>query len=140
MANVNKVILIGNLTRDPDSRELPSGSVVVEFGMAINRKWKGKGGDGEEVCFVDCTAWGRTGEVIAEYCHKGEPIYVEGRLKLDSWEGRDGTKRSKLGVVVENMQLLGGKRKSEDWVGDAKGVPPSAPPAGDAALDGDIPF
>ena len=141
MANVNKVILIGNLTRDPELRYTPSGTAVCDFGLAVNRKWKSKdGGDGEDTLFVDCSAWAKGGETIRQYCHKGDPLYVEGRLKLDSWDGKDVQKRSKLSVVVENFQFLAGKRKSEDWVGDAKGVPPSAPPAGDAALDGDIPF
>ena len=127
MANVNKVILIGNLTRDPEMRYLESGTAVVDFGMAINRKWKGKDGrDGEETCFVDAQAWARTAEVITEYCHKGDPLYIEGRLKLDSWEGRDGQKRSKLRVVVENMQLLGGRRSGTDEVKQRE--PPAPPP------------
>jgi len=111
MANVNKVMLIGNLTRDPELRFIPSGAAVCEFGLAINRKWKGKDGQtNEEVCFVDLQAWARSAEVITEYCHKGDPLYIEGRLKLDTWDGRDGKKQSKLRVVVENFQLLGGRK------------------------------
>jgi len=110
-ANVNKVILIGNLTRDPELRTLQSGTAVCEFGLAINRKWRGKDGQqSEDTCFVDLQAWAKAAEVITEYVHKGDPLYVEGRLKLDSWEGRDGTKRSKLRVVVEQFQFLGGRR------------------------------
>lgn len=111
MANVNKVILIGNLTRDPELRYTPNGTAVVEFGMAMNRKWKGRDGQQkEDTCFVDVQAWTRSAEVISEYCRKGAPLYVEGRLQLDSWEGRDGQKRSKLRVVVQNFQFLGAPR------------------------------
>jgi single-strand DNA-binding protein len=110
-AGVNKVILIGNLTRDPQLKYLPSQTAVAEFGLAINRKYKSASGEAkEDVCFVDCTAFGRTGEVINQYCQKGKQIYVEGRLKYDTWEDKQGGgKRSKLGVVVENFQFLGGR-------------------------------
>jgi single-strand DNA-binding protein len=111
MANVNKVILIGNLTRDPQLKYLPSQLAVAEFGLAVNRKFKTSAGeDREEVCFVDCSAFGRTAEIINQYCQKGKQIYIDGRLKYDSWEDKQGGgKRSKLLVVVENMQLLGGR-------------------------------
>ena len=108
MANVNKVFLIGNLTRDPELRYTPQGTAVGEFGLAINRQWKGPNGEKkEEVCFVDCQAWARTAEVISEYCKKGSLLFVEGRLKLDSWEGKDGQKRSRMRVVVDNFQFIG---------------------------------
>ena len=108
MANVNKVFLIGNLTRDPELRYTPQGTAVGEFGIAINRQWKGPNGEKkEEVCFVDCQAWARGAEIISEYCKKGSSLFVEGRLKLDSWEGKDGQKRSRMRVVVENFQFLG---------------------------------
>jgi single-strand DNA-binding protein len=111
MANVNKVILIGNLTRDPQLKYLPSQTAVVEFGLATNRKFKAANGeDREEVCFVDCSAFGKTAEVINQYCQKGRPLFIEGRLKFDSWEDKQGGgKRSKLSVVVENFQFLGGR-------------------------------
>jgi single-strand DNA-binding protein len=111
MPSFNKVILLGNLTRDPQLRYLPSQTAVVDFGLACNRKWKGQNGeDREEVLFVDVSAFGRQAEVINEYCRKGRPLFVEGRLKLDSWEDKQGGgKRSKLSVVVENFQLLGGR-------------------------------
>src|SRR5271168_5191543 len=111
MANVNKVILIGNLTRDPQLKYLPSQMAVVEFGLATNRKFKAANGEErEDVCFVDCSAFGRTAEVINQYCQKGRPIFIEGRLKFDSWEDKQGGgKRSKLSVVVENFQFLGGR-------------------------------
>jgi single-strand DNA-binding protein len=110
MSSVNKTILIGNLTRDPELKNLPGGSSVAEFGLATNRKFKAANGeDREEVCFVDCAAFGRQGEVIHQYCKKGKSLYVEGRLRFDSWDDKNGGgKRSKLSVVVENFQFLGG--------------------------------
>jgi single-strand DNA-binding protein len=109
MANVNKVILIGNLTRDPQLKYLPSQTAVAEFGLATNRRFTTASGENrDEVCFVDCAAFGRTGEVINQYCKKGKQIYIEGRLKFDSWEDKQGGgKRSKLSVVVESFQFLG---------------------------------
>ena len=111
MASFNKVILMGNLTRDPQLKYLPSQTAVVEFGLACNRKFKTQAGeDKEEVTFVDCTAFGRTGEVINQYFTKGKPIFIEGRLKYDQWEDKQGGgKRSKITVVVENFQFVGGR-------------------------------
>jgi single-strand DNA-binding protein len=111
MASYNRVILMGNLTRDPELRFLPSQQAVVNFGLAMNRKYKLQSGeDREEVVFIDCSAFGRQAEVINQYCQKGRPLLVEGRLKLDTWEDKQGGgKRSKLSVVVENFQLLGGR-------------------------------
>lgn len=111
MPSVNKVILIGNMTRDPQSRQLPTQNLVTEFGLAVNRKFKSpEGEDREEVCFVDCSAFGRQAEVIQKYCKKGKLLYVEGRLRYDTWEDKNGHgKRSKLSVVVENFQFLGGR-------------------------------
>ena len=109
MANYNKVIMIGNLTRDPELRYLPSQTAVCELGLAVNRRWKGADGQQrEETCFVDCTAFGKPGEVIKQYMAKGRSIMIEGRLQLDTWEGKDGTKRSKHRIVIENFQFLGG--------------------------------
>ena len=111
MASFNKVLLMGNLTRDPQLKYLPSQTAVCEFGIASNRKFRtGSGEDREEVLFVDCTAFGRQGEVINQYCTKGKPIFIEGRLKYDSWDDRNGGgKRSKLTVVVDNFQFIGGR-------------------------------
>lgn len=111
MASFNKVLLMGNLTRDPQLKYLPSQTAVAEFGLACNRKFKGQNGeDREDVLFVDVTAFGRQAEVINQYCQKGRPLFVEGRLKLDQWEDKNGGgKRSKLTVVVENFQLLGSR-------------------------------
>ncbi|HEX4124908.1 MAG TPA: single-stranded DNA-binding protein [Tepidisphaeraceae bacterium] len=133
MANYNKVILVGNLTRDPQLRYLPSQMAVVDFGLAVNHRFRTKTGeDREEVCFIDCSAFGKGAEIINQYCTKGRPLLVEGRLKYDTWEDKQGGgKRSKHVVVVDNFQLLGGR-------GDAPGGPgaPGAPSydqdAGDA--------
>ena len=113
MANFNKVLLMGNLTRDPQLRYLPSQMAVAEFGLAINRKWKGpQGEEREEVAFIECTAWGKTAETINQYCQKGRAIFVEGHLKFDQWEDKQGGgKRSKLSVVVQNFQFIGGPRE-----------------------------
>jgi single-strand DNA-binding protein len=109
MANLNKVFLMGNLTRDPELRYTPSGSPVCEFGMAINRTYKtGSGEQREEVCFVDVVMWGRRGVVISEYMTKGRPIFIEGRLQYDSWETAEG-RRSRLRVVADNFELIGGR-------------------------------
>ena len=133
MPSFNKVILLGNLTRDPQLRYLPSQMAVVDFGLATNRKWKTQTGEErEDVLFIDCSAFGRQAEVINEYCRKGRPLFIEGRLKLDTWEDKQGGgKRSKIAVVVENFQLLG----SRDGAPGGGGAPAGddmnqAPPAG----------
>lgn len=127
MANFNKVLLMGNLTRDPELRYTPSGTAVCEFGLAVNRSWTSKDGQKrEETCFVDCQAWARSGEIIQEYCRKGRPLFVEGRLTYDSWEGRDGQKRSKLRVTVDSFQFIGGR--GEAGAGSAGAARNSAPP------------
>ncbi len=111
MASFNKVMLMGNLTRDPQLKYLPSQTAVVEFGVACNRKFRtANGEDREEVTFVDITAFGKQAEVLNQYMTKGKPIFIEGRLKLDQWEDKQGGgKRSKLSVVVENFQFVGGR-------------------------------
>src|SRR5580704_6849333 len=109
MASFNRVVLVGNLTRDPELRYIPSGTAVTEIGLAINDRRKGANGEWiEETTFVDVTLWARTAEVASEYLTKGSSVLVEGRLKLDTWE-KDGKKNSKLRVVGEKMQMLGGK-------------------------------
>jgi len=108
MAGYNKVILVGNLTRDPQLRYLPNNTAVCDFGLAVNRRWRDKDGNQkEEVCFVDVTAFGRQAETINQYMAKGRTMLLEGRLRFDSWTGQDGQKRSKLSVVAENFQFLG---------------------------------
>ncbi len=108
MASFNRVVLLGNLTRDPELRYIPSGMAVSDIGLAINDRVKRNNEWVEETTFVDVTLWGRTAEVANEYLSKGSSILIEGRLKLDSWE-KDGQKRSKLKVVGEKMQMVGGR-------------------------------
>ena len=111
MASVNKVILIGNCTRDPEVRYTPKGTAVADISMAMNRYYSSDGGDRrEETTFVDVTLWGRQAEVAGEYLKKGRPVYIEGRLQMDSWDDKNtGQKRTKLKVVGESMQLLGSR-------------------------------
>jgi len=108
MANVNKIILIGNLTRDPELKYTPKGSAVADIGLAVNRYYNTESGERrEETTFVDVTLWGKTAELAGEYLKKGRPVYIEGRLQMDTWEDKQtGQKRSKLKVVGENMQFL----------------------------------
>jgi single-strand DNA-binding protein len=108
MANYNKIILAGNLTRDPQLTYLPSQTAVVDFGMAINRKWTGQNGQQkEEVCFVDVRAFGKPAETINHYLAKGRQILIEGRLSFQQWQGQDGSKKSKHIVIAESFQFLG---------------------------------
>ncbi len=112
MASLNKVFLIGNLTRDPELRYTPSGTAIASFGIAVNRTWTGQSGEKkEEVCFVDINMFGRRAEVINEYFSKGNPIFVEGRLQFNQWETKDGQKRNTLRVVAENFQFMGSPAK-----------------------------
>ena len=109
MANFNKVLLMGNLTRDPQLSYLPSQTPVVDFGLAVNRKWTSKEGESkDEVMFVDCRAFGRPAETLNKYMRKGRPLFVEGRLSFEQWTAQDGSKKSRHRVVVENFQFLGG--------------------------------
>ena len=108
MASYNRVVLMGNLTRDPELRYIPSGTAVADVGLAVSDRRKNAQGEWvEETTFVDVTLWGRTAEVASEYLSKGSPALIEGRLKLDQWETQEGQKRSKLRVVGERMQMLG---------------------------------
>jgi single-strand DNA-binding protein len=151
MANFNKVILAGNLTRDPEVRYTPKGTAIAKLGMAINRTWKTETGETkEEVTFVDVDAFGRTAEVISQYLKKGRPILVEGRLKLDQWDDKQtGQKRSRLGVVLENFQFLdsgrgdggGGGRSAPSSPPSSAAPSPDAPePEGPAPEEDDVPF
>lgn len=107
MANLNKVMLMGNITRDPELKYMPNQTAVCDFGLAVNRTWTGQDGvKKEEVTFVDCTCFAKTAEILTKYKKKGDPLFIEGRLKLDTWEAQDGGKRSKLRVIVENFQFL----------------------------------
>jgi single-strand DNA-binding protein len=111
MPNLNRVMLMGNLTRDPELRYTPSNTAVANIGLAINRRWKDQQGQQqEETTFVDCEAWGRTAEVLNQYLKKGRPVYLEGRLRLDQWQDKEGQNRSKLKVVVETFQFIDSKQ------------------------------
>jgi single-strand DNA-binding protein len=138
MASFNKVLLMGNLTRDPQLKYLPSQTAVAEFGVACNRKFKSaQGEDREEVTFVDCSAFGKTGELINQYFTKGKPIFIEGRLKYDQWEDKQGGgKRSKMSVIVENFQFIGGRdggggggQSYDQGGGEGEARPPRPAPA-----------
>ena len=152
MANLNKVMLIGNLTRDPELRYTPSGKAVAEFGLAINRVWyNDQKQKQEETTFVDITLWARQAEIAQQYLTKGSPAYIEGRLSLDTWDDKaTGQKRSKLKVVGETLQLLGSKTHGGGAPGPqsshsapARSAPPqgaSAAPADEFQDEDDIPF
>lgn len=166
MASFNKVMIMGNLTRDPEIKYTPKGTAIADIGLAVNRNYTTDSGEKrEEVTFIDVTLWGRVAEIVGEYCKKGRPLFVEGRLHLDTWDDKQtGQKRSKLKVVGENIQLLGsregaagggsgggGEREHSEGSGTSRpqqsrpAARPAAPPrpAADPDLDAqedDIPF
>lgn len=126
MPNLNRVMLMGNLTRDPELRHTPSNQAVVSIGLAINRRWRDQQGQQqEETTFVDCEAWGKTAEVINQYLRKGRPLFVEGRLRLDEWQDKEGNKRSRMKVVIENFQFIDSRGGGGGEGGDSEGPPPS---------------
>ena len=129
MASFNKVILLGNLTRDPEVRYTPKGTAVTELGMAVNRVYTAENGEKrEETTFVDVTLWGRTAEIAGEYLKKGRPVFIEGRLQLDTWDDKtSGQKRSKLKVVGEGLQLIGSRPGGGGGGGGGDEEGPSAP-------------
>lgn len=132
MASYNKVILVGNLTRDPELRYTPKGMAIAKLGLAVNRTWRTETGESkEEVTFIDLDAFGRQAETLAQYMKKGSPLMIEGRLKLDQWDDKQsGQKRSKLGVVVEGFQFLGGGKGGGEMGGaEAPAAPRSRPAA-----------
>src|ERR1700676_4302695 len=154
MANLNRVLLIGNLTRDPELRYTPKGTAVTEIGLAVNRIYSGEDGEKkEETTFVDVTLWARQAEIAGQYLKKGRPVFIEGRLQLDTWDDKQtGQKRSRLRVVAENLQLLGSRQDSEGSSSSssyprrtpsASTPPPARPEPRDPDLDAepdDIPF
>ena len=152
MANLNKVMMIGNLTRDPQLSYLPSQTPVVEFGLATNRKWtdKATGEQKEEVCFVDCRCYGRQAETINKFLRKGRPVFIEGRLQLDTWTSPEGQRRSKHRIFVQSFQFLGSPDRSARPPADQEAAPPdkSSPseqfepqqPSADGPKEDDIPF
>ena len=141
MANLNRVFLVGNLTRDPEVRYTPKGTAIAKLGMAVNRTWTTETGEKkEEVTFVDVDVFGRSAENVGKYLRKGSPLLVEGRLRLDTWEDKQtNQKRSKLGVVAERVQFLGAPRGAEaqdvagEEAGTARRVAPQAEEAPVAA-------
>ena len=131
MASYNKVILVGNLTRDPELRHIPSGTAVTDLGLAVNRTWTDRNTNqrSEETTFVDVTCWGRTAEIACEYLRKGRPVLVEGRLQMDEWNDREtGAKRTKLKVVCDNMQMLGSRNEGNSGGGGGGGGGSYQPP------------
>src|SRR5215472_16060648 len=132
MASFNKVILVGNLTRDPELRYTPKGTAIAKIGLAVNRVWRNEAGETkEEVTFVDVDVFGRTAENVGQYMRKGRPILIEGRLKLEQWDDKQtGQKRSRLGVVAETVQFLGSPG------GGGEGGAPAARPARPAPQGG----
>lgn len=142
MASYNKVILLGNLTRDPQLSYTPSQTAVVDFGLATNRRWTGQdGSQREETCFVDCRAFGKRAENINKYCTKGRPLLVEGRLTFESWQAQDGGRRSRLRVTVENFQFVGGGQQGGGRAPDAaEGAPEAASGEAFGPASDDIPF
>lgn len=135
MASFNKVILLGNLTRDPEVRYTPKGTAVTELGMAVNRVYTAENGEKrEDTTFVDVTLWGRTAEIAGEYLKKGRPVFIEGRLQLDTWDDKtSGQKRSKLKVVGEGLQLIGSRPGGSGGGGGGDEESSSAPRASKAA-------
>ena len=119
MASYNQVILMGNLTKEPELRYIPSGAPVCNFGLAVNRAYTdSKGEKHEDVCYVDIVCWNRLAEVTAEYLHKGSPAFIEGRLQQRSWETEDGSRRYKLEVVARSVKFLGDGKRNQDGSDD----------------------
>ena len=142
MASYNRVLLMGNLTRNPEIRYTPSGTAVADLGLAINENFKNKAGETvEQTCFVDVVVWGRQAETSAEYLHKGSSVFVEGRLQLDQWENQQGEKRSKLRVRADRVQFLGAPGKNTEFSA-APSASRDEPHASDSAMedDDDVPF
>ena len=151
MAGYNRVVLMGNLTRDPQLSYTPANTPLCKFGLAMNRKWKDREGNlQDEVCYVDCALFGRGAETFNQYMSKGRPVLVEGRLQYSQWTTPEGQKRSKLDVVVETFQFLGGGRDAGTRAPSTAARPDEAPvpsPAGGPGYDApppptddDIPF
>ena len=146
MASFNKVILMGNLTRDPELRYTPKGTAVAKLGLAVNRSWRNaEGQQQDETTFVDVDAFGKQAETLGQYMQKGRPILIEGRLKLDQWEDKStGQNRSKLGVILEKFSFVGGGSQNGGTTStpQATAPPPTSevPPFDDGPSDDDVPF
>ena len=140
MASFNRVMLMGNLTRNPELKYTPSGTAVTDLGLAVNESFKNKAGETvEQTCFVDVVVWGRQAETASEYLTKGSPAFIEGRLQFDQWENQEGEKRSKLRVRAERVQFLSSGvsngNNSSEFQADSGKVTPE-----DSSLDDDVPF
>lgn len=146
MPTVNKTILIGVLTHEPEHRVTPKGTPICQFSLALNREYKTESGERkEEVCYVDIEAWGKQAETITKYVKKGQPLYVEGRLKLSVWDDKaTGAKRSKISVVCENFQFLakpeGAPAPQSQTPPERHAPPPRPKPTSTDNLDEDVPF
>jgi single-strand DNA-binding protein len=141
MSSFNKILLMGNLTRDPQLTYTPTNTAVADFGLATNRKWTGKdGSQKEETCFVDCRAFGKQAENINKYLKKGMPVFIEGRLSFDSWTSQDGTKRSKHRVTVESFKFVGGGGSAASAAGQAEPQAAEESESQPQKGDDDIPF
>jgi single-strand DNA-binding protein len=146
MASFNKVILMGNLTRDPELRYTPKGTAVAKLGLAVNRSWRNaEGQQQDETTFVDVDAFGKQAETLGQYMQKGRPILIEGRLKLDQWEDKNtGQNRSKLGVILEKFSFVGGGSQNSDNTNPSQATAPpptsEVPPFEDGPSDDDVPF
>lgn len=133
MASFNKVILMGNLTRDPELRQAPSGAKVADLGLAVSETWRDKNGQTKEVtCFVDVVVWDKLAELCQQYLAKGRPVLVEGRLQMDEWKNQQGEKRSKLRVRADTVKFLGSPQKREDQESAPHSAPRAAAPAATA--------
>jgi single-strand DNA-binding protein len=138
MASLNKVILIGNLTKDPELKYIPDGTPVCSFSLAVNRYYTAKSGEKKEsTLFIDVTVWRKMAETCAEYLAKGRSVFVEGRLEMDTWEGKDGQKRSRMKVIAQNVQFMGGGGGKAEHKSDET-APPETPPVNEE--EEDIPF
>jgi len=147
MASLNRVILAGNLTRDPEVRYTPTGTAVADLGLAVNDRVKKDNEWVEKPTFIDVTVWGRQAETTSEYLQKGSPVLIEGRLQLDSWETKEGEKRNKLKVVAERVQFLGSPKKGgqqgdapDDFVSGPPTEPEAAPVRASTSDEDDLPF
>lgn len=141
MASFNKVILVGNLTRDPELRVTGTGLSICKLGLAVNRSYTGKDGESkDETTFVDVDVFGKQAETLGKYMHKGRPLMIEGRLKLDQWETNDGQKRSKLGVVLETFQFIGGRDENVSRETSTTDSNSHGSSTQEESFDGDVPF
>ncbi len=146
MASLNKVLIAGNLTRNPEVRRLPSGTAVADLRVAINEKYRDKNGqEAERVCFVDVVAWDRQAEVCEQHCRKGSPVLVEGRLQLEEWQTPQGEKRNRLRVRSDRIHFLWSQKQEGARGGEPAGSAPAGgggdnPPPAEAAAGSDAPF